>query len=127
MKQLIPEGKILVQFDGVCILCSRTVGFILKADLRKKFLFQTFQNSGANEPRESVIVFDGQTTYSHFDAVLKIAEELGGIYKFAVIFKIFPQKWRRSLYLWIAKNRYRWFGVRQSCFLPSVEDLERFI
>lgn len=127
MNSRIPEGKILVQFDGICILCSRTVRFILKADKKRKFLFQAIQNSAGKEAGESVIVSDGQTTFSHFDAILKIAEELGGIYKIAVIFKIIPRKWRHSLYLWIARNRYRWFGVRESCFLPSIEDKERFI
>ena len=126
MKPCVPEGKILVQFDGMCILCSRTVRFILKADRQKKFLFQTLQNSAERKPGESVIVSDGHTTYSHFDAILKIAEELGGIYKMAAIFKLIPRKWRHLLYLWIAKNRYKWFGVRQSCYLPSAKDKERF-
>lgn len=127
MNSLVPEGKILVQFDGVCILCSRTVNFILKADRRKKFLFQTLQNSESKKPGDSVIVTDGQKTYSHFDAVLKIAEELGGIYRMAAIFRLIPRNWRHSLYLWIARNRYRWFGVRESCYLPSAEEIERFI
>ncbi len=127
MNPLVPEGKILVQFDGVCILCNRTVSFILKADRNKKFLFQTLQNSESKEPGDSVIVTDGQKTYSHFDAVLKIAEELGGIYKMAAIFRLIPRNWRHSLYLWIARNRYRWFGVRESCYLPSAKDFERFI
>jgi predicted DCC family thiol-disulfide oxidoreductase YuxK len=127
MSPIVPKGKILVQFDGVCILCSRTVSFILKADKRKIFVFQTLQSSALKEPGDSVIVSDGQTTYSHFDAVLKIAEELGGIYKLAAIFKLIPRKWRHSLYLWIARNRYSWFGVRESCYLPSAEEIERFI
>ncbi len=127
MNSLVPEGKILVQFDGVCILCSRTVNFILKADRRKKFMFQTLQNSESKEPGDSVIVTDGQKTYSHFDAVLKIAEELGGIYRMAAIFRLIPRNWRHSLYLWIARNRYRWFGVRESCYLPSAEEIERFV
>jgi predicted DCC family thiol-disulfide oxidoreductase YuxK len=127
MKSVIPEGKILVQFDGMCILCSKTVRFILKADRRKKFLFQTLQNSSGKETVDSVIVSDDNKTYSHFDAILKIAEELGGIYKMAAIFKLIPRSGRNSLYLWIARNRYRWFGVRQSCYLPSGEDFKRFI
>jgi len=127
MNPTVPEGKILVQFDGVCILCSSTVNFILKADRHNKFLFQTLQNSAMKEPDGSVIVTDGQKTYSHFDAVLKIAEELGGIYKLAAIFKLIPRKWRHSLYLWIARNRYRWFGVRKSCYLPLIKHKERFI
>jgi len=127
MNPTVPEGKILVQFDGVCILCSSTVNFILKADRHNKFLFQTLQNSAMKEPDGSVIVTDGQKTYSHFDAVLKIAEELGGIYKLAAIFKLIPRKWRHSLYVWIARNRYRWFGVRKSCYLPLIKDKERCI
>ena len=127
MSPIVPEGKILVQFDGICILCSHTVKFILKADRRKKFLFQTLQNSTAKKLGDSVIVSDGLTTYSHFDAILKIAEELGGIYKMVAMSKIIPKKWRHSLYLWIAKNRYRWFGVSRSCFLPTVDEKQRFI
>ena len=127
MNTLVPEGKILVQFDGMCILCSRTVRFILKADKKKKFLFETLQNSATKEPGDSLIVSDGQRTYTHFDAVIKIAEELGGIYKMVVVSKMIPEKWRYYMYLWVSRNRYRWFGMRSSCFLPSAEDLARFI
>ncbi len=127
MNPLVPEGKILVQFDGMCILCSQTIRFIMKADRHKKFLFQTLQNSVTKEPGDSVIVSDGHKTYSYFDAILKIGKELGGIYRIAALSKIIPREWRHSFYLWIARNRYRWFGVRKSCYLPSAEDLERFI
>ena len=121
------EGKILVQFDGMCILCSRTIQFILKADRRKKFLFQALQNSSDNRKADSVIVYDGRTTYSHFDAIIKIGIELGGVYRLIGILRIIPSKWRYSLYVWIAKNRYRWFGVRKSCYIPSSEEKEQFI
>lgn len=123
----LQKGKILVQFDGICILCSRTIRLIMKADRHRKFLFQALQNSSTNEIPESVIVFDGQATYSHFEAILKIGKELGGIYRLSGILRIIPKKWRRSLYVWIAQNRYRWFGVRTSCYLPSPEEKERFI
>lgn len=127
LKISLPEEKILVQFDGICILCSRTIRFIMKADRQGKFLFQPLQNSSGSQTPESVIVYDGKTTYSHFDAVLKIGKELGGIYSVVGIMRIIPSKWRHSLYLWIARNRYRWFGVRESCFIPSPKDRERFI
>jgi predicted DCC family thiol-disulfide oxidoreductase YuxK len=127
MNLLLPEGKILVRFDGMCILCSRTIRFILKKDKRKRFLFRTLQNSGGTETADSVIVFDGQTTYTHFDAILKIGKELGRIYRLVAVLKIIPRKWRHSLYLWIAENRYQWFGVRKSCYFPTTEEKERFI
>jgi len=126
-KMNLPQGKILVQFDGICILCSRTIRFILKADREKKFLFQALQSLPGNQMADSVIVYDGKSKYAHFDAFLKIGKELGGIYRLIEIFKIIPSPWRKSLYLWIAKNRYRWFGTLKSCFIPSPEERERFI
>jgi len=127
MKTALREGKILVQFDGLCILCSRTVQFILKADRKKKFLFQTLQNSSGKESFDTVIVSDQNSSYQHFDAILKIGKELGGIYRTIAVFRVLPPSWRHWLYLWIAKNRFRWFGIRDSCYLPSEEEKERFI
>jgi len=123
----IPKGKILVQFDGICNLCSRTVRFILKADRKKKFMFQPLQYSGKSQDFETIIVTDNESTSEYFDAILKIGKELGGIYRAVAIFKLLPRKWRYSLYLWIARNRFRWFGKRNSCYLPSEEEKERFI
>jgi predicted DCC family thiol-disulfide oxidoreductase YuxK len=127
MNTTIPEGKILVQFDGLCILCSQTIRFILKADRKKKFLFQALQDSSGNDVFDTVIVIDQQSTYQYFDALLKIGKELGGIYRLMVVFRLVPRKWRHSLYVWVAKNRFRWFGKRKSCYLPSEKERERFI
>ena len=123
----IPEGKILVQFDGLCILCSRTIHFILKRDRKKKFLFQTLQHLYKAQHFDTVVVTDRQSSFQYFDAVLKIGYELGGIYQLIAVFRIIPRSWRHSLYLWIAKNRFQWFGMRESCYLPSEEEKERFI
>ena len=119
--------KILIRFDGICILCSKTVRFILKADRKKKFLFQTLQDSSNSQNFETIIVVEGQKTFMHFDAVLKIGKELGGIYRMVAVFHILPQSWRKSMYLLIARNRFRWFGKRESCYLPSEEEKDRFI
>lgn len=127
MNPEIPDRKILIQFDGFCHLCSRTVRFIRKADKSGKFIFQTLQNSTETANFDTVIVIDQNKTYQYFDAVLKIGKELGGIYRAVIIFRLFPRKWRFRMYVWIAKNRYRWFGVRSSCYLPTPEEKERFI
>lgn len=127
MKPLVPEGKIVVQFDGICILCSRAVRFILKADLKKKFVFQALQHSSENQDFETIVVSNSQSTYEYFDAILIIGKELGGIYKGVVFFRILPRSWRHSLYIWVARNRFHWFGKRNSCYLPSDEEKERFI
>ena len=123
----LPHGKILVLFDGMCILCSGIIRFILKADRKKKFLFQTLQSTADNNAGESVMVDDGTRLYTHFDAVMKIGKELGGVYRLIGIACILPRSWRLSLYQFVARNRYRWFGVRQSCFLPTAEERARFI
>lgn len=117
----------IILFDGQCILCSRTIQFILKADRKRKFMFQTLQSSTAKDTGESVIVKDCKFIYTHFDAVLKIGNELGGIYRLIGIARILPRKWRYRLYEWVARNRYQWFGKRESCFLPTAEERERFI
>lgn len=129
-KMIAPDHneKMVIQFDGNCILCSRTIQFILKADRNRKFLFQTIQSTSANnDAGESVVVIDGKRIYTHFDAVLKIGKELGGIYRLVAIARILPRKGRHELYEWIAKNRYRWFVKRETCFLPTDEERERFI
>ena len=122
-----PEGKILVQFDGLCILCSRTIQFLLKRDRKRKFLFQTLQKYSEAQSFDTVVVIDQHQTFQYFDAVLKIGFELGGIYQLIAIFRIIPRSWRHSLYLWIAKNRFKWFGKRESCYFPTKEVKERFI
>ena len=124
---ILPEGKILVQFDGVCILCSRAVRFILKADRKKKFVFQALQHSSESQNFETIIVTDSQSTYEYFDAILKIGKELGGLYSIVSTFRLLPRSWRHSLYLWIARNRSHWFGKHDSCYIPSEEEKERFI
>lgn len=122
-----PEGKILIQFDGICVLCSRTVRFILKADRNRKFIFQTLQNANQNDDFDSIRVYDHHSAYHYFDAVLKIGEELGGIFRFVSFFRLFPRSWRNSLYKWIALNRYYWFGKRETCYLPSAAERNQFL
>lgn len=124
----IPEGKIGIQFDGMCVLCSRTVRFLLKADRKNKFLFQTLQNSADIKSVETVIATDHLgRRYDYFDAVLKISNELGGVYRMVSIFKVLPRSWRHVIYLWIARNRFRWFGKRQTCYLPDESEKGKFI
>lgn len=123
----VPEGKIVIQFDGMCILCSRTVKFLLKADRKDKFLFQTLQQAGQTNSPETVVVIDSNRSYLYFDAVLKIADELGGFYKLIDVFRLLPAKWRKSIYLWVARNRFRWFGKRVYCYLPTDKERKKFI
>jgi len=126
MNESRPE-KIIIQFDGICILCSSVVRFILKADRKRKLLFQTIPQTTDKKSPESILIIDGDKIYKYSDAVLKIFSELGGIYRLFLLVRIIPKKWRDNIYKWIARNRYRWFGKRQTCFVPNNKDQERFI
>lgn len=119
--------KILIRFDGVCVLCSQTARFILKVDRKRKFVFQTLQDSGDPESFDTIVVVHNQESYRYFDAVLKIGNELGGIFRIVNLFRILPASWRKAMYGLIARNRYRWFGVRKTCYLPTDEQKERFV
>lgn len=123
----IPEDKILIEFDGFCVLCSGTVRSILKADKRRKFVFRALPEDSKGMIPETVIVTDENSEYRYFEAVLKIGSELGGLYRLVAVFRIIPPKWRRQLYLWVAKNRFRWFGKRNACYLPFEEEKDRFL
>jgi predicted DCC family thiol-disulfide oxidoreductase YuxK len=122
-----PEDKVLIRFDGMCVLCSKTVKRLLKADRKKRFVFQAIQDLNENPGSDSVIVTKNGIEYQHLNALLIIGKELGGIYRLIDVFWILPPEQRTRIYLWIARNRYKWFGSRKSCFLPSPEEKDRFI
>lgn len=121
------NDKILIRFDGMCVLCSRIVRIILKTDKNKKFVFQTLQKSGESTNPETIVVTFNGKDYQYFEAVLVIAKELGGVFRIIEIFRAIPENWRKSIYLWIARNRFRWFGKRTSCYIPTEEERDRFI
>jgi len=127
MTPSVPENKILVQFDGICVLCSRTVKIILKADRKRKFVFQSIGQTVESLNPETVIVWQNDIDYQYFDAILKIGKELGGVFRVIDVFRILPKKWRKAIYLWVARNRFKWFGKRTSCYLPTEEEKERFV
>lgn len=127
MKSREPQRNKIIQFDGDCILCSYTIIRIIKADKREKFLYQTIINNEQNRTIDSVILIDGDKKYYYSEAILKIAKELGGIYYLLLLGKIIPTPLRNKIYFWIARNRYKWFGKRKTCFLPEEKHKNRFI
>jgi predicted DCC family thiol-disulfide oxidoreductase YuxK len=121
----------LVLFDGVCNLCNGTVDFIIKRKSKTPFRFVALQSEAGekliqkyNIPREidSVILIDNNGVFWKSEAALEIARHLTFPWKMAIFFKIIPKQWRDGIYGWIAKNRYRWFGKRTSCRLPTPEE-----
>lgn len=131
------EANQVILFDGTCNLCNASVRFIIKRDPSAKFLFSTLQsdfgkqllkNVGIEDVKyDSVILYKNGKVYKQSDAVLLIARQLSGLWSVFFVFIIIPRPIRNVVYNWIARNRYRWFGKRDMCMIPSPEIKHRFL
>lgn len=127
----------VVVFDGDCVLCSANARFILRHDRRGRFRFATMQGeAGAAlmarfgidplDP-ETFILVEGERVRRNSDAALAIAEGLGWPWRALGVLRIVPRPVRDAVYGLVARNRYRWFGRREHCFVPTAEQAERVL
>jgi predicted DCC family thiol-disulfide oxidoreductase YuxK len=131
------SGKIVVLFDGVCNLCNGAVQFIIKRDKTSKFLFASLQSDfGQSQLQKfgldptklhSIITIENGKFYERSDAALKIASGLAQPWQMLGVFRIFPRVFRDWVYNVISKNRYKVFGKRESCMIPTPELKEKFV
>lgn len=127
----------IILFDGVCNLCNGSVQFIIKRDKKAVFKFASLQSDiGQSILKEykipagdlfSIILVENNKAYSRSTAALHIARRLDGAWKILYIGILFPKFLRDSIYDWVAKNRYRWFGKKEECMIPSPAMRERFL
>lgn len=127
----------LVLFDGVCNLCNRSVQTILRHDRQARFRFASLQSPLGEKLRDdlgidrekvdSVILVEGGRWYKESDAALRIARGLGGLWKLFGVFRLVPRPLRDAAYRLIARNRYRWFGKTETCWVPTPELRGRFL
>lgn len=127
----------LVLFDGVCNLCNRSVQTILRHDRQARFRFASLQSPLGEKLREdlgidrekvdSVILVEGGRWYKESDAALRIARGLGGFWRMFGILRLVPRPLRDAAYRLIARNRYRWFGKTETCWVPTPELRGRFL
>jgi predicted DCC family thiol-disulfide oxidoreductase YuxK len=114
------------------------VQFIIKHDKKDVFRFVALQSDKGQEimayigidPKniDSIVLYEpGVAYYYKSDAVLQIAKGLHGIYSIGVIFKILPNRIRNQLYDYIAKNRYKWYGKKESCMIPATDLKIKFL
>lgn len=130
-------GKAIVVFDAECILCSSNAQFILKHDHQRQFLLAPMQGDYGSalyrkydiDPAnpETLIVVRGDALLRNSDAVLAIYAGLGWPWKLAAMAKLLPNFLRDPIYLLIARNRYRLFGKRDTCWLPAPEFQDRML
>jgi len=120
----VKHEKPVILFDGICNLCNASINFILKRDKEKQFRYVSLQSDEGKKfvqlyqiPNEtdSVILIKGEKTFLESNAAIEIARMLPTPWKWAEVFKIVPLRIRNSIYRWIARNRYRWFGKRKTC------------
>lgn len=136
--QNLPKNKKIILFDGVCNLCDSSVQFVIKHDKKDVFRFVSLQSElgqnilkhiGINPTNiDSVVLYEpGIAYYFKSAAAIEITKNLGGVFHFGTIFRIIPTGIRNQLYDYIAKNRYKWFGKKDNCLVPSIEIKSKFL
>jgi predicted DCC family thiol-disulfide oxidoreductase YuxK len=118
------KNKATLLFDGSCYLCNGTVNFILKKDKNNQFRFLAIQSKEGKRVLENyslpletdsvILIYKGRA-FIESDAALEIVRLLSAPWKWLAILECVPKKWRDKMYRWIAKNRYSWFGKKDSC------------
>ncbi|MCF8320171.1 MAG: DCC1-like thiol-disulfide oxidoreductase family protein [Flavobacterium sp.] len=133
-----PEGKKIILFDGFCNLCKSSVLFVIKHDKKDVFRFVALQSDLGKEivnhiglstkHIDSVIVYEPGISYNYKSAAaIEIAKDLGGVFHFGTLFRIIPTGLRNMLYDYVAKNRYLWYGKKETCLVPTEEIKSKFI
>ncbi|MTG97803.1 MULTISPECIES: thiol-disulfide oxidoreductase DCC family protein [Myroides] len=133
-----PKNKKIILFDGVCNFCDSTVQKIIAADKKDQFRFtsldseigkEILQYIGVDRSKiDSIVLYEpGKAYYIKSKAAFQIASYLGSYYSMIGIFSIFPQKLTDSIYDFIARNRYKWFGKKSECPIPSPEIRNKFL
>lgn len=132
---MLPDSPILI-FDGVCNVCSSTVQFVLKYDRAGVIFFAPVQSNlgrklaeahGVNpDDADTFLLVEGEIAFVRSDAALEIAKFLG-FWRWLRVFRIVPRRWRDGAYDLLAKNRYKWFGKRNCCYVPTSEEQARFV
>src|SRR5688572_11173880 len=137
MAQLLnPYERPILFFDGVCSLCNGFVDLLLRVDRKDRFLFAPLQGTTAqqllpplsDDPRQwSFLYLDEHGLHDQSDASLQVYRRLGGMWTLLSLLRFIPRVLRNPVYRVIARNRYRWFGRRETCRVPSSAERSRFL
>jgi predicted DCC family thiol-disulfide oxidoreductase YuxK len=134
----IPKDKKIILFDGVCNLCDSAVHQIIKHDTKDVFRFVALQSvlgqkivnhlNIDTQKTDSIILYEpGFAYYYKSEAVLEIAKHLGNLYYLITFFSILPTSFNNYIYDYIAKNRYKWYGKKEACLIPTKELKAKFL
>lgn len=125
----------IVFFDGVCGLCNSSVDFIQSEDHRHIFKFSPLQGDTARRilaaetlvDLKSIVYVDEKGQYERSSAILRIGTRLGNLWTVAWLGFLVPASLRNALYDFIARHRYRWFGKKEACRIPTAEERAYFL
>lgn len=134
----IPQDKQLILFDGVCNLCNSSVQYVINHDKQNRFLFAPLQSDIGEaiidkfnidrSKTDSILLYsEDQGLAIKSTAALKIAKHLGFPRNLLSVFIIIPPFIRNWVYDYIAKNRYKWYGKREECMIPTPELKSKFL
>jgi predicted DCC family thiol-disulfide oxidoreductase YuxK len=127
----------VILFDGECNLCNGAVDFVVQRDRHRHFRYASLQSDigirllekhGLDAGKlDTIVLIHGGNVYVRSTAALNIAQKLGKAWPLSGIFFLVPRFIRDYVYDWVAKNRYRWFGKRDTCRMPSPEERALFL
>lgn len=134
----LPKGKKIILFDGVCNLCDKSVQIIIKNDKKDAFRFVALQSElgkaiinhiGIDSSKtDSIVLYEpGYAYYYKSKAVFRIAIYLGGFFSVLSLLRYLPTFLADFIYDYIAKNRYKWYGKKDQCLIPTKETLNKFL
>jgi predicted DCC family thiol-disulfide oxidoreductase YuxK len=131
------DDRPIIIFDGKCVLCTGFAQFVLRTDRDARFRLLAAQSAlgdalyrhfGLDPVKyETYILLDNGAAYFRSEAAIRILEGLGGAWRLASLGRICPRPLRDRLYDLVARNRLRWFGVRQTCYVPDPSQADRFL
>lgn len=127
----------ILLFDGVCSFCNSTVQFIIKRDPHANVRFAALQSEVGQQllaqfkldptALSTAVWIENNKAYTKADVGLKASRYLNGLWPLATIFYLIPRPLRNRVYNLIATNRYRWFGKKDQCMIPTPEIRSRFL
>jgi predicted DCC family thiol-disulfide oxidoreductase YuxK len=127
----------VILFDGVCNFCNGAINFVLKQDRKSVFRFAPLQSEAGRrllqqynlptEEFESFVLIDQGKVYKKSNAALRVMNKLPWYWKESQIFRLIPTIFRDAIYDFIARNRYKWFGKKDQCMVPTPEMRSRFL
>ncbi|MEL7020621.1 MAG: thiol-disulfide oxidoreductase DCC family protein [Bacteroidota bacterium] len=126
----------ILLYDGVCTFCNTTAQFIIKHDtdgiihyaaLQSEVGQQLLDHFQLSKNLDTVILVDRTKVYQKSDVAVQIGKRLGGAYRIITLLQLIPRFIRDHVYDYIARHRYRWFGKKQNCNIPSLEVRHRFL